>query len=84
MELECVKERKKRDWSQEKLAKEAGISRGTLVSLENGACKSMPTIKKVYSVLGLEPYLYYTEILGAKCKDRDKFEFGLLMIKQSL
>lgn len=41
-----VKMRKKKDWSQEKLAREAGISYNTLIKIERGGIKN-PKIETV-------------------------------------
>jgi DNA-binding XRE family transcriptional regulator len=84
MEFQCEIERKKRGLTQEKLAKQAGVSRGIVVSMEKGEIKPLHTVQKVYATLGLQPYLYYAEMLESKSKDKDKFAIGLLMIKQSL
>lgn len=45
--------RLKREWSQTKLAEEAGLSRPTIARIERGDDVSMATIRKVATPLGL-------------------------------
>ena len=49
-----VKMRKKKDWSQEKLAREAGISYNTLIKIERGGIKNpkIETVIKLANALG--------------------------------
>lgn len=49
-----VKMRKKKDWSQEKLAREAGISYNTLIKIEREGIKNpkIETVIKLANALG--------------------------------